>query len=91
MGGKSAECSEGERPDIVGNAQHPITPKPIRGLGAGVTASPPPNEPSHAPIGGPMCRILNIRRPKQWQREVTHDVVVWHLARASGLHVISDM
>jgi hypothetical protein len=40
MGGKSAKCSEGEWPDIVGNAQHPVTLDSIRGLRAGVTASP---------------------------------------------------
>jgi len=44
-GGKSGDCSEGERPDTVGNAQHPITPRPNRGLRASVTASPKPEEP----------------------------------------------
>ena len=50
--GKSAECSEGERPDTMGNAQHPITHGPNRGLRAGVTASPQPEEPLYAPYRG---------------------------------------
>jgi len=40
MGGKSATCSDGERPDTVGNALHPITHGHNRGLRAGVTATP---------------------------------------------------
>ena len=50
MGGKSATCSDGERPDTVGNAQHPITHGHNRGLRAGVTATPYPEELSVSPL-----------------------------------------
>jgi len=40
MGGKSANCSDGEWPDIAGNALHPDTLGSNRGLRADVTASP---------------------------------------------------
>lgn len=36
----------------MGNAQHPITHGPNRGLRAGVTASPQPEEPLYAPYRG---------------------------------------
>ena len=38
--GKSPNCSKGEWPDTGGNARHPITPGPNRGLEAGGTATP---------------------------------------------------
>ena len=52
MKGKSLGCSEGEWPDIVGNAQHPVTLGPNRGLRADVTATPQPNEPLYASYRG---------------------------------------
>jgi hypothetical protein len=59
-GGKSADCSEGERPDTMGNAPHPITRSPNRGLGAGVTATPQPEEPLYAPYRGANVEYRNI-------------------------------
>jgi len=45
-GGKSAGCSEGERPDVVGNPKEPDTAEPIRGSMANVTVAPSPEEPA---------------------------------------------
>jgi hypothetical protein len=75
MGGKSKACSDGERPDTVGNAQHPITCGHNRGLRAGVTATPLPNEPLNAPYRGATLEYENIggrkygkeKSPKTWK------------------------
>ena len=91
MGGKSGDCSEGEQPDTVGNAPHPITPGPNRGLRASVTAVPQPEEPLYAPYRGANAEYRKHRRPNIWQREVTQDEVAWRLARVSGRGGILDM
>ena len=75
MKGKSATCSDGERPDTVGNAQHPITHGHNRGLRAGVTATPEPEEPLYAPYRGATAEYENIggrkygkeKSPKTWK------------------------
>jgi hypothetical protein len=44
----------------MGNAPHPITHSPNRGLGAGVTATPQPDEPLYAPYRGANVEYRNI-------------------------------
>jgi len=44
----------------MGNAPHPITRSPNRGLGASVTATPQPEEPLYAPYRGANVEYRNI-------------------------------